>query len=54
MPPGDVAALAEAIAAFSALARLPGQPVAEAEINPLLVREAGRGVVAVDGLLVRR
>jgi acyl-CoA synthetase (NDP forming) len=53
-PRGDIDALAEAVAAFSRLARVPGQPVAEAEINPLLVREAGRGVVAVDGLLVRR
>ena len=53
-PRGDVGALAEAVAAFSRLARLPGQPVAEEEINPLLVREAGHGVVAVDGLLVRR
>jgi succinyl-CoA synthetase beta subunit len=26
--------------------------VAEAEINPLLVRAEGQGVVAVDGLLV--
>ena len=54
LPPGDVEALAQAVAAFSRLARLPGQPVAEAEINPLLVRDAGQGVVAVDGLLVRR
>jgi succinyl-CoA synthetase beta subunit len=28
--------------------------VAEAEINPLLVKPAGEGVVAVDGLLVTR
>jgi succinyl-CoA synthetase beta subunit len=26
--------------------------VAEAEINPLIVKADGRGVVAVDGLLV--
>ena len=34
------------------LALLPGQPVAEAEINPLIVRHDS--VVAVDGLLVMR
>ncbi len=52
LPPGDTAALARAVAAFSRLALLPGQPVAEAEINPLIVRRDG--VVAVDGLLVMR
>ena len=52
LPLGDVAALARAIAAFSRLALLPGAPVAEAEINPLIVK--ADGVVAVDGLLVMR
>jgi succinyl-CoA synthetase beta subunit len=52
LPRGDVAALAQAIAAFSQLATLPGAPVAEAEINPLIVKT--EGVVAVDGLLVMR
>jgi acyl-CoA synthetase (NDP forming) len=50
LPPGDVAALARAVAAFSRLASLPGQPIVEAEINPLLVKR--EGVVAVDGLVV--
>lgn len=50
LPQGDVAALARAIAALSRLANLPGQPVAEAEINPLIVK--ADGVVAVDGLLI--
>ena len=51
LPRGDVAALARAVSAFSQLAHLePG--VAEAEINPLLVKAEGLGVVAVDGLLV--
>jgi acyl-CoA synthetase (NDP forming) len=50
LPPGDVAGLARAVAALSRLALVPGQPVAEAEINPLLVK--GDGVVAVDGLVV--
>jgi acetate---CoA ligase (ADP-forming) len=50
LPQGDLAALARAVAAFSCLAHLPGQPVAEAEINPVIVK--AQGVVAVDGLLV--
>lgn len=50
LPQGDVAALARAIAALSRLASLPGQPVAEAEINPMIVQ--ADGVVAVDGLLI--
>jgi acyl-CoA synthetase (NDP forming) len=51
---GDVDALAQAVAALSTLACLPGQPIADAEINPVLVRPEGKGVVAVDGLIVRR
>jgi acyl-CoA synthetase (NDP forming) len=51
MPPGDTAALARAVAAFSQLAALEPR-VAEAEINPLIVKAEGEGVVAVDGLLV--
>jgi len=50
LPRGDVDALARAICAMSRVAAL--ENVAEAEINPLLVREEGRGVVAVDGLVV--
>ena len=50
LPRGDVAALARAIAAVSRLALIEGQPVAEAEINPLMVR--ADGVLAVDGLVV--
>ena len=52
LPRGDVAALARTIAAFSRLALLPDQPIAEAEINPLIVKE--QGVVAVDGLVVMK
>jgi acetate---CoA ligase (ADP-forming) len=50
LPRGDVAALAKAVAALSRLTLVPGQPVAEAEINPLIVKS--KGVVAVDGLVV--
>jgi acyl-CoA synthetase (NDP forming) len=46
LPKGDLAALARAVSAFSRLALVAGRPVAEAEINPLIVRR--EGVVAVD------
>ncbi len=52
LPKGDVAALAKTIAAFSALAHKQFADVAEAEINPLLVKREGEGVVAVDGLVL--
>ena len=48
-PKGDLDALAAAIVALSRLADDHG--VAEAEINPLVVRQAGKGVVAVDALV---
>jgi hypothetical protein len=50
LPRGDLRALAEALAALSRLALVPGRPVAEAEINPMIVKRAG--AVAVDGLVV--
>jgi acetate---CoA ligase (ADP-forming) len=49
LPRGDLRALAKAVAALSRLALVPGQPVAEAEINPLIVKS--EGAVAVDGLV---
>jgi acyl-CoA synthetase (NDP forming) len=49
LPRGDLGALAQCVAALSRLAILPGQPVAEAEINPLIV--SSEGAVAVDGLV---
>lgn len=52
MTKGDCAALAQAVAAFSQLAAF--DDIAEAEINPLIVRKEGTGVVAVDGLIVRQ
>lgn len=51
-PSGDRRALVRAVRAVSLLACLDGDPVAEAEINPLLVRRDGEGVVALDALLV--
>jgi acyl-CoA synthetase (NDP forming) len=52
MTKGDCAALAQSVAAFSQLAAF--DDIAEAEINPLIVRKEGEGVVAVDGLIVRQ
>ncbi len=49
MPKGDLPALARSVAAFSRLAAL--EPVAEAEINPLILLPEGQGVVMADALL---
>ncbi len=51
-PPGDLDALARAIVSLSRLAQCDG--VAEAEINPLLICEDERGVLALDALVVAR
>ncbi len=48
-PAGDIHALAQAIVALSRLAA--DATVVEAEINPLIVRREGEGVVAVDALI---
>jgi acetate---CoA ligase (ADP-forming) len=48
-PKGDLDGLARAIVTLSRLADDPA--IAEAEINPLIVRAAGDGVVAVDALV---
>ena len=47
-PAGDLDALARAVVALSQLAL--DEAVAEAEINPLIVRPTGQGVIAVDAL----
>ena len=52
LPRGDCAALARAIRAMSLIACLKTRRVTEAEINPLIVKREGSGVVAVDGVLV--
>jgi hypothetical protein len=52
LPKGDVRALAQAVAALSRLALVPGRPVAEAECNPIIVK--AQGAVAVDALLVMK
>jgi len=52
LPPGNVQALARAVAALSRLALIEGRPVREAEANPVIV--SARGAVAVDALVVLR
>ncbi|AMN39296.1 acetate--CoA ligase family protein [Rhodoplanes sp. Z2-YC6860] len=49
--PGDLDGLAHALVSLSRLAVHDGPVVAEAEINPLIVRPKGQGVVAVDALV---
>lgn len=52
LPRGDCDALARALVAISLLAHIGSRAVVEAEANPLIVKAQGRGVVAVDGLVV--
>lgn len=49
LPKGDTSALIKAIVAVSRLADFP--EINEAEINPVIVRREGEGIVAVDALL---
>lgn len=49
--PADVDALVDALVAVSELAVTLEDDIAELDINPLIVREEGKGVLAVDGLL---
>ncbi|MBY0271591.1 MAG: acetate--CoA ligase family protein [Burkholderiales bacterium] len=47
-PAADIAALADTIAKLSALAAALGPRLTELDINPLLVRDNGAGVIALD------
>lgn len=51
-PPGDVDALVSTIMNIQRLAVDLGDAISELDVNPLLVLPAGRGVVAVDALVV--
>jgi acyl-CoA synthetase (NDP forming) len=51
-PKADVEALVSAIVAFSQMTAQLGERLVEAEINPLFVLPAGRGVRAADGVVV--
>jgi acetyltransferase len=53
-PPRDVDALARALVAASEFAWLMRERLAELDLNPVLVREQGKGVVAADALVVLR
>lgn len=48
----EAARMVDGMRGLALLACLDGVPVAEAEINPLLVRRDGEGVAALDALLV--
>ena len=48
-PKGDLEALAEAVAALSLL--VVEERIEEAEVNPMLIREEGSGVVRLDALI---
>jgi acyl-CoA synthetase (NDP forming) len=53
-PKADVDALASAIVAFARMVGTLGERLVAAEINPLFVLPAGRGVLAADGVAVLR
>ncbi|MES2260309.1 MAG: acetate--CoA ligase family protein [Pseudomonadota bacterium] len=53
-PKADVAAAASAVAALSRASNALGAAAQEIEINPLQVRQAGDGAVAIDALLLTR
>jgi len=53
-PPRDVDALAAALAAVSQMAWTMRDRLSELDINPILVRPRGSGVVAADALVVLR
>lgn len=52
--PADLQAAASAVAALSRFAIRHADDVAEIDINPLLVRDAGQGAVALDALIIGR
>lgn len=54
MPRGDIDALARATAAVSWLATVSCPQVVEAEINPLVVKAQGQGIVALDSMIICR
>ena len=50
-PAGDVPALVDAVLAVTRYARAHVEELAELDVNPLIVRPSGRGVIAVDVLI---
>lgn len=53
-PPSDVEALVEALVRLSQFAWMQRDSVSELDINPLLVRPKGQGVIAADAVVVGR
>ena len=53
-PAADAAALADVMVSLGALSREFGDIMESVDVNPLLVREKGKGAVALDGLVVLR
>jgi hypothetical protein len=51
-PPGDLDALAETLSKLSLFAAAQKGQFSSIDINPLLVRPKGKGVVALDALIV--
>lgn len=51
-PPADVDALVDLLVTVGAMAEGLGPTLAELDLNPVMVRERGKGVVAVDHLVV--
>jgi hypothetical protein len=50
-PPGDVAALTDAILGVARYAAAHADSLLEIDVNPVIVRPTGLGVVAVDALV---
>jgi acetyl-CoA synthetase len=50
-PPGDVAALVEAVLAITRYATAHLDTLAELDVNPIIVRPEGCGAIAVDALI---
>ncbi len=50
-PKADVEAIAEFVEGLSQLIQTRGRDIVELEINPLMVRKSGQGVVAADALV---
>jgi len=53
-PPGDVPALVRCLSALANFAWAERDHVAEIDVNPIVVRELGKGCVVVDALIVPR
>jgi acetate---CoA ligase (ADP-forming) len=53
-PPGDVPALVHCLNSLADFAWAEREHIAEIDVNPIVVRERGRGCAVVDALIVPR